>query len=63
MTEQTRNEIRLELLRLARLEDDQATTEAQRVRYWEPCPDSVQGHRTAALVLRCHADQFLPCAG
>jgi hypothetical protein len=63
MTEQTRNEIRLELLRLARLEDEQAKTEAQRVHYWEHCPDSVQGHRTAALVLRYHADQFLPCTG
>ena len=43
MIEQTRNEIRLELLRLARLEDELATTEAQRVHYWEPyrvCPRS-----------------------
>jgi hypothetical protein len=32
--------------------------EAARVPYWEPCPPSVQGRRSAARLLRAGADQF-----
>jgi len=41
-----------ELLRLAQAEESHAVTEAARVPYWAPCPDSVMGHRAAARVLR-----------
>jgi len=47
-----------ELLRLAYAEDQLAADEAARVRYWEPCPPSVQGHRSAARLLRAGADLF-----
>jgi hypothetical protein len=49
--------VRHELLRLARAEDQLAATEAAKVRYWEPCPPSIQGHRAAAAVLRANADR------
>jgi len=51
--------VRRELLRLARLEEERAATEAATVPYWAPHPSSVQGHRAAALVLRTEADHFL----
>jgi hypothetical protein len=41
-----------ELLCLAQAEENHAVTEAARVPYWAPCPDSVMGHRAAARVLR-----------
>jgi hypothetical protein len=48
--------LRNELLRLARLEDSLATSQAESVPYWAPCPATVQGHRMAAVALRAHAD-------
>jgi hypothetical protein len=50
--------LRLELLRLAKLEDDLAAAEAAKVPYWSPCPSSVGGHRAAAAALRFDADQI-----
>lgn len=44
------------LFELARKEDDLAAAEAATVRYWEPCPTAVHGHRVAADVLRDYAD-------
>jgi hypothetical protein len=41
-----------ELLRLARAEESHADTEAAKVPYWAPFPDSVVAHRAAARVLR-----------
>jgi hypothetical protein len=51
--------LRRELLRLARSEDDRAADEAAKVPYWAPYPPSVQGHRSAAAILRADADRFL----
>ena len=48
--------VRSELLRLARFEDALAATEAASVPYWASCPDTVQGHRMAAVALRADAD-------
>ena len=50
--------VRRELLRLARIEDDQAAAEAASVSYWEPCPASVMGHRAAARLLREGAERL-----
>jgi len=47
--------LRLELLRLARLEDQRACEEASKVPYWAPYPESVTGHRTAARLLHAQA--------
>jgi hypothetical protein len=47
--------LRLELLRLARLEDQRACEEASKVPYWAPYPESVTGHRTAARLLHAEA--------
>lgn len=51
--------VRRELLRLADLEDHIASTEAERVPYWRPCPASVAGRREAARALREDADRLL----
>jgi hypothetical protein len=51
--------LRRELLRLALVEQDRAATEAARVPYWTTSPPSVQGHRSAASILRAHADSLL----
>jgi hypothetical protein len=51
--------LRQRLLRLAALEDSRAATEAARVSYWESCPASVLGHRTAATALRAEADRVV----
>jgi len=50
--------VRLELLRLARIEDTRAADVAATVPYWAPCPTSVVGHRAAAQALREQADQI-----
>jgi len=50
--------VRLELLRLARIEDTRAADEAATVPYWAPCPTSVVGHRAAAQALREQADRI-----
>lgn len=47
--------LRLELLRLARLEDQRACEEASKVPYWAPYPETVSGHRTAARLLHAEA--------
>jgi hypothetical protein len=52
--------LRREMLRLARDEEDQAATEAAAVPYWSPGPPSIQGHRSAAAILRAKADTLLP---
>jgi hypothetical protein len=52
-----RQALRLELLRLARHEDDLAAAEEAEVPYWAPCPPSMLGHRTAAAALRADADR------
>lgn len=51
--------LRLELLKLARHEDELACEEAARVPYWAPCPESVTGHRSAARVLMAQATALL----
>jgi len=53
-----RQGLRLELLRLARHEDDLAAAEGAEVPYWATCPPSVLGHRTAAAALRAEADRI-----
>ena len=50
--------VRREMLKLAYAEDQLAAAEAATVRYWEPCPASVQGHRAAAAALRAGADRL-----
>ena len=50
--------LRQELLRLARLEDDAASTEAARVHYWEPTPVTVVVHRECAAALRGAAHEL-----
>jgi len=54
--------LRRELLRLAALEDSLAAAEAARVPYWATCPDSVNGHRAAALALRADAERLVSAA-
>jgi hypothetical protein len=54
--------LRRELLRLARLEEDKAATEAAAVPYWSPSPPSVVGHREAAAALRHDAQAILAAA-
>jgi hypothetical protein len=56
--DQLRQVLRLELLRLARHEEDLAAAEGAEVPYWAPCPPSVLGHRTAAAALRADADRI-----
>ncbi|VXB32828.1 hypothetical protein [Nocardioides sp. AX2bis] len=56
LTVLVRRHLRTELLRLARAEEDTAADVAATVRYWQPCPDSVAGHRECAAVLRLAAD-------
>ena len=51
--------LRQELLRLSRLEEDRAAIEASAVPYWSAYPPTVQGHRTAAALLRSDADDLL----
>jgi hypothetical protein len=51
--------LRRELLRLARDEENQAAAEAAAVPYWAVGPPSIQGHRTAAAILRAKADKLL----
>jgi hypothetical protein len=51
--------LRRSLLRLAAEEDAQAAEEAARIRYWEPYPVSVLGHRRAASALRLEADRVV----
>jgi hypothetical protein len=46
------------LLELARRQDDLAADEAAATPYWEPCPPSVLGRRSAAAVLRAEADHL-----
>lgn len=48
--------VRKELLRLARFEDALAAQEAESVPYWGTYPDTVQGHRMAAVALRADAE-------
>lgn len=50
--------LRLTLLEIASDEDERAATEAARVPYWAPVPDSVLGHREAARALRVVADRL-----
>ena len=58
-----------ELLRLARVQDDRAASEAARMPYWMPLPERVLGHRAAASALRADVAQLestlrqLPVAG
>jgi len=59
-TNHIRTLLRRELLRMARIEEDLAATEAAAVPYWAHCPPTVTGHRTAAAVLRENADRLLP---
>lgn len=59
-TNQITTLLRRELLRLARIEEDLAATEAAAVPYWAHYPPTVSGHRTAAAVLRENADRLLP---
>lgn len=49
-------QLRTELLRLARAEEDAAAEVAATVRYWETYPATVSGHRECAAVLRVAAD-------
>lgn len=47
------------LLELARREENIAYSEAATVPYWAHQPESVSGHRSAALALRSEADHIL----
>jgi len=47
-----------ELLRIADVEERHAVTEAVKVPYWAPYPDSIVAHRAAARVLRDTADRL-----
>ncbi len=49
-------QLRTELLRLARAEEDAAADIAATVRYWETYPATVSGHRECAAALRLVAD-------
>ena len=53
------SQVRKVLLRLARLENEQAADEAAHIPYWEPCPPSVSGRRAAARALLQEADALL----
>jgi hypothetical protein len=48
-----------ELLRLAAVQEREATAEASRIPYWGHCPSSVTGHRAAAEALRADAQRFM----
>jgi hypothetical protein len=52
-------DLRRELLRLARVEEEKAAAAAALVPYWSPCPPTVQAHRLASAILRSDADRFL----
>lgn len=47
-----------ELVRLARLEEEQAAAEAAVTPYWSPSPPSVLAHRAAARALRSDAERL-----
>jgi hypothetical protein len=53
------DELRKELLRLARQEEDAAAREAGPVHYWETMPVTVVVHRRCAAALRDAADELL----
>ena len=56
IAQQVRHHTRAELLRLARAEENAAADVAATVRYWEPLPPVVSGHRQCAAALRRAAD-------
>ena len=60
LDESTATTVRGVLLRLARVQDEQADRDAARTPYWAPCPESVVGCRAAAHALRATADTLLP---
>jgi hypothetical protein len=60
--DQVLDELRQELLRLARHEEEVAARVAARVHYWEPTPVTVVVHRQCAAVLRDAADELVPAA-
>jgi hypothetical protein len=57
----TATRLRSLLLQLARHQEDLAANELAATPYWAPTPNTVVGHRTAALALRAEAD-LLPAA-
>jgi hypothetical protein len=59
---QLRQALRLQLLGLAKCEEERAAAEAARVHYWEPMPLSVSSHRECASALRGLADQMYAAA-
>jgi hypothetical protein len=59
---QLRHALRLQLLGLAKYEEERAAAEAARVHYWEPMPLSVSSHRECASVLRGLADHICAVA-
>ncbi|MCW2736698.1 hypothetical protein [Nocardioides sp.] len=60
--DQVLDELRRELLRLARHEEEVAAGVAARVHYWEPTPVTVVVHRQCAAALRDAADELIPAA-
>jgi hypothetical protein len=54
--------LRSRLLDLARRHDEQAADEAATTPYWKPQPETVHGHRLAAMALRADADLLLGLA-
>ena len=56
IAQQVRRHMRIELLRLARAEENAAADAAATVHYWEVLPPAVSGHRECAAVLRRAAD-------
>jgi hypothetical protein len=56
VAQEVRQQMRAELLRLAKGEEIVAADLAARVHYWEPLPLSVSSHRRCASVLRSAAD-------
>jgi hypothetical protein len=56
------DELRQQLLRLARHEEEVAARVAAHVHYWEPTPVTVVVHRQCAAALRDAADELVPAA-
>lgn len=62
LTPDTVAALRMELLSLAKAEEELAATEAARTPYWRPLPTSVEAHRAAAAALRANAGRLDPAA-
>jgi len=57
-TDETTRKLYSILIQLAKGQDELAANEAAATPYWDPCPPTVLGHRTAATLLRAEADRL-----